>query len=289
MSTVLNSQITALVGANVDQIIPLSGGCVGDVFQAELSDGRTIVVKTADPGTPAAQGLSIEAKMLQYQRNNSTLPVPDVLAVDDGMLLMSRLENGGGLGTTVQEDAASIVAQMHSITTDQGYGFEFDTVIGGLHQPNPWTKRWLVFFRDQRLMYMGRNAERMGRLPTSVLNRLNSFCDHLDRWIFEPNQPALIHGDMWSGNVLSAHGRITGFIDPAIYYAHPEIELAFTTMFSTFGKPFFQAYQSIHPIEPGFFEERLYIYNLYPLLVHVRLFGGSYVSSIDTTLKRFGF
>ncbi len=289
MSTALNNQITSLMGAQIDRISPLSGGCVGDVFQASLSDGRVVVIKTADPGTMAAKGLSIEAKMLQFQNDNSELPVPNVLATDDGLLVMSRLENGGGLGASVQEDAARIVAQMHSITTDKGYGFDFDTVIGGLHQPNPWTDSWLGFFRDHRLMYMGRDAERIGNLPTSLLNRLHSFCDHLDRWIQEPTQPALIHGDMWTGNVLSARGRITGFIDPAIYYAHPEIELAFTTMFSTFGKPFFHAYQDITPIEPGFFEERLDIYNLYPLLVHVRLFGGSYVGSVDSTLKRFGF
>ncbi len=80
-----------------------------------------------------------------------------------------------------------------------------------------------------------------------------------------------------------------GFVDPAIYYAHPEIELAFTTLFGTFERPFFDRYHELRPIAPGFFEERRDIYNLYPLLVHVRLFGGSYVSSVERTLRQFGY
>jgi len=105
----------------------------------------------------------------------------------------------------------------------------------------------------------------------------------------EPVRPSLIHGDMWGGNVLAANGMITGFIDPALYFADPEIELAFTTLFSTFGDTFFSRYNEHRPLAPGFFEERRDLYNLYPLLVHVRLFGGSYVDSVDGILRKFGF
>ena len=94
---------------------------------------------------------------------------------------------------------------------------------------------------------------------------------------------------MWTSNILATGDRVTGFIDPAIYYANPEIELAFTTLFGTFGDWFFERYREINPIQPGFFHGRRDIYNLYPLLVHVRLFGGSYVNSVESTLRRFGF
>jgi len=107
--------------------------------------------------------------------------------------------------------------------------------------------------------------------------------------LIEPAKPSLIHGDAWTGNILALNDQIIGFLDPAIYFADAEIELAFTTLFGTFGDSFFGRYEEIRPIEPGFLEARLDIYNLYPLLVHVRLFGGSYVSSVERVLKRFGF
>ncbi len=94
----------------------------------------------------------------------------------------------------------------------------------------------------------------------------------------------------WAGPSRGgSRSRIAGFVDPAIYFGHPEIELAFSTLFGTFGEPFFRRYAELRPLRPGFLEHRRDLYNLYPLLVHVRLFGGSYVNSVDGTLKRLGF
>ena len=278
-------RIEALTGARPDGLSALSGGCVGDVFRAEMPTGADLVAKVGDgPGS----GLKLEGRMLAYLGERG-LPVPRVHHADDTLLLMDLVESGGGLSAGAQAHAAQIVAALHDVTTEKGFGFDYDTVIGGLHQPNPWTLSWRTFFAEQRLMYMGREAERIGRLPTRLMARLERFAAALDRWIDEPARPSLIHGDMWTGNVLSAQGRITGFIDPAVYYADAEIELAFTTLFGTFGDAFFGPYTELRPIKPGFFEERRDIYNLYPLLVHVRLFGGSYVTSVDRTLNHFGY
>lgn len=138
-------------------------------------------------------------------------------------------------------------------------------------------------------MSMATDAAALGRLPVSFLGRLENLCARLDEWLVEPARPSLLHGDVWTTNVLAAGDRITGFVDPAIYYGHPEVELAFTTLFGTFGEPFFSRYQEIRPLPPGFFETRRDIYNLYPLLVHVNLFGGGYVHTVESTLRRFGF
>ena len=282
----LPDRIEAITGQRPDRISALSGGCVGDVYKAEMPSGRDLVAKVGDgPGS----GLKLEGRMLVYLAEHAHLAVPQVLFADDELLLMERVDAGGGLGRDAQRHAAELVAALHAITTDQGFGFNFDTVIGGLHQPNPWTASWRAFFAEQRLIYMGREAERAGRLPTAVMARVERFAGAIERWIDEPAQPSLIHGDMWTGNVLSAHGRITGFIDPAIYFADPEIELAFTTLFGTFGDAFFERYNELRPMRAGFVEARRDIYNLYPLLVHVRLFGGSYVGSVERTLAHFGF
>ena len=291
----LSARIEAIVGERPMRLSELSGGCVGEVYRAVMPSGRDLVAKVARAGAGAgagagtgSSGLALEGFMLDYLSTHSDLPVPKVHSADDSLLLMDMIGCGGGLGTVVQRDAARHVAALHDLTTAHGFGFKCDTVIGGLRQPNPWTPKWCDFFRDQRLLYMGREAERVGRLPTALMRRLSLFCEVLDRWITEPARPSLIHGDMWAGNVLSVNDHISGFIDPAIYYADPEIELAFTTLFSTFGDAFFNRYNELRPIRPGFFEERRDIYNLYPLLVHVRLFGGSYVASVDRTLSKFG-
>ncbi len=275
--------IAGAAGSPPVRLAPLGGGCIGEVYRAELADGRALVAKVGGPGS----GLAVEGFMLQYLADNSALPVPAVVHADDSLLLMTLIETSGGITAAVQTHAADLVAALHDVTADT-FGLEHDTVIGGLHQPNTPTASWLEFFRDQRLLYMGHEALDAGRLPGSLMSRLETFAGRLDRWLAEPEHPSLIHGDMWTGNVLSRDGRIAGFIDPAIYYADPEIELAFSNLFGTFGEPFFARYTEHRPLAPGFFEERRDLYNLYPLLVHVRLFGGSYVGSVESTLARFG-
>lgn len=277
--------IEAALGVPVVAVEPMGGGCVGDVYQIRTASGRAIVAKADSTG---ASRLEVEGFMLRYLAAQSRLPVPELLFCDQHLLLMDMLPGESSFDVEAQIHAAELLAECHAITAPS-FGFSRDTLIGGLHQPNPWTQSWLDFFRDSRLCYMANQAVQEGRLPPNVHTRLLRFSENLSNWLTEPAQPSLIHGDVWTTNVLAHAGVITGFIDPAIYFAHHEIELAFITLFSTFGAPFFQRYQEIKPIEPGFFEERRTIYNLYPLLVHVRLFGGSYVGAVDQTLARYGY
>jgi fructosamine-3-kinase len=280
----LTARVETQLDTGVTSIRSLSGGMIGDVYRVELADGRSIVAKAA--GTVAAR-LSVEGYMLDYLARHSDLPVPQVLHSDDTLLLMTFVAGSSHLGTAEQQHAADLLAALHSIS-DSHFGLERDTLIGPLQQPNPQRDSWLDFFRDHRLLYMAQVAHNDGPLPARSLARIETLAARLDRWLLEPNAPSLIHGDMWTTNVLAQAGRITAFLDPAIYYAHAEIELAYSTLFGTFGDAFFQRYQQHRPIAEGFFEERRHIYNLYPLLVHVRLFGGNYADSVSVTLSRFG-
>ena len=284
MQTEIKEAIARAAGSEPRRFSPLGGGCIADVTRVEMADGRTLVAKVGEAGS----GLDLEGAMLEALARLSALPVPQVIHADDALLLMTYIESGGGLTAEAQVHGADLVAALHEVTAPT-FGFEWDTVIGGLHQPNPFSEQWVPFFREERLMYMGRVGLDAGRLPAPLMTRLESFAGHLEEWLAEPARPSLIHGDMWTGNVLSAGGRVIGFVDPAIYYADAEIELAFSTLFGTFGDAFFGRYQEHRPLRPGFFEERRDIYNLYPLLVHVRLFGGAYVASVERTLSRFGF
>jgi fructosamine-3-kinase len=115
-----------------------------------------------------------------------------------------------------------------------------------------------------------------------VLGRIERLAERIDDYLVEPAFPSLLHGDLWTGNVLVRGDRIAGFVDPAIYCGHPEIELAFATLFGTFGEVFFEAYGTMK-LEPGFHEEAIWPY---PLLVHVRLFGWATRGSMRRRWRR---
>ena len=285
MINTLKNQIEVAIGKYPTHIKALSGGMIGQVYQIELPNNETIVAKYA-PNTDAT--LDIEGYMLNYLKQHSNIPVPDVIHNSKQLLLMTFIEGNSNLSTSVQEHAAELLAGLHNIRA-KSFGLERDTLIGGLHQPNPNSDSWLTFFRDHRLLFMGKHALKEGQLTSSLYSRLENFCADLGKWLNEPKHPALLHGDMWTTNILAKNGRVTGFVDPAIYYGHPEIELAFSTLFGTFNQAFFDLYHEINPIEPEFMQVRRDIYNLYPLLVHVRLFGGGYSNSVSSILKGFGY
>lgn len=263
---------------------PLGGGCIGEVYRVELAGGTTLAAKVDREG---ASHLEREAYMLRYLRDRSELPVPRVLHGSKTLLLMEFVEGESRFSSGAERNAAELLAELHGITAS-AYGHERDTLIGSLDQPNPWTQSWVEFFREQRLLYLARVAHEAGRLPNEDFEKVQRLAERLEEYLDEPEQPSLIHGDVWSANVLAKGDRITAFLDPAIYHADPEIELSFISLFNSFGDAFFERYAEIRSIREGFFEERRELYNLYPLLVHVYFFGGGYLSSVRSTLSRFG-
>lgn len=275
-----NSRIEAALSARVVSRHPLAGGCVAKVSRLVLSTGESIVAKEG------GQGLALEGWMLSYLKGK--LPVPEVLLAQPDLLVMTWLEaDSGGLNDKAEVHCAELIASLHGHTAP-AFGLDRDTVIGGVPQPNGWSATWLDFFRDQRLLHMAGEALREGALPGVVHARIEKLAARLDRWIDEPQRPSLVHGDLWGGNILAGGGRVVGFVDPAIYYADPEIELAFGTLFGTLGDDFFNRYNELRPLAAGFFDIRRDLYNLYPLLVHIRLFGGGYLGQLERSLDRFG-
>ncbi len=276
--------VGAALGERLLSTRQMGGGCIGEVYKVELADGTTLVAKV---DRKAESHLEREAYMLRYLRKFSELPVPEVFHGTQTLLLMQFVEGSNSFSDASQRHAAELLAALHEITAG-AYGHERDTLIGSLEQPNPPTESWVEFFRDQRLLYLANVAHDAGRLPPEDLKRIERLAGKLEDYLEEPEQPSLIHGDVWSANVLAKGDRITAFLDPAIYHADAEIELAFISLFNSFGEPFLERYAEIRPIRPGFFEVRRDLYNLYPLLVHVYFFGGSYLGSVRGTLSRFG-
>ena len=283
----LKDRIEMALGARVIEASPLPVGFGLIGFKVRLADGRTLAVKAGAVAGPS--DLELEAYMLGELASRSHLPVPRVHFAAPDLLAMDFIDNdGGGITASVERHAAELLAALHA-TPWPAFGYERDTRIGPLGQPNPETSRWVPFFRDHRLLYMAQKAHQEGKLPAPLFARIERLAERLNDYLVEPAHPSLLHGDLWTGNVLVRGNRIAGFVDPAIYCGAFEIELAFTTMFGTFGAAFFEAYASLAPLEPGFHEVRCGLYNLYPTLVHVRLFGSGYLAGVDRTLAKLGF
>jgi fructosamine-3-kinase len=276
----LTSRLETALAARIRAAAALGGGQIASVWRIDLNDGRTMAVKSGGD-------LALEAWMLRYLKSHTKAPVPAVHHADPDLLAMDFIVHDGRLSAEAETDLADVVAALHASPGPQ-FGFERDTLIGGLPQPNPPHDDWPAFFRDHRLLAMARTALDAGRLPLRLMGRVESLAGRLPAWLGNEARPALIHGDLWGGNILARGGMIAGLIDPALYFADPEIELAFMTLFGSVGERFFARYRERQKLRPGFFEERRDLYNLYPLLVHVRLFGGTYVGQVERTLTRYG-
>lgn len=275
----LHARIEGALGAPVTGARRLAGGCVADVLRADLADGRVVAVKHG------GSSYQTEAGMLRALAERSALPVPGVLHAEPDLLILEYVESDGRLDADAERHGAELLAELHAVR-GPSFGFDRPTLIGPLGQPCPPTGSWLEFFAEHRLRHFGRLARERGAITGPCWDALRRLADRIGEFLREPEHPSLIHGDVWGGNVLCRGGRIAAFIDPATHYAHPEVELAFTTLFSTFGRPFFERYRELRPIEPGFFEQRRDLYNLYPLLVHATLFGGGYGRRAEAIARR---
>jgi len=161
----------------------------------------------------------------------------------------------------------------------------FDNYIGSLKQRNIYTDCWLDFYINQRIEPQVKLACNQNKINKNDVDQFEQFYKALPN--FFPNEkPALIHGDLWSGNFICDYNQQAVLIDPAIYYGNREMEIAFTQLFGGFHPTFYQTYFEIYPLGKGF-EERVPVYNLYSLLVHLNLFGSGYYEQVMNVVSKF--
>src|SRR5918995_6273869 len=167
--------VEAHLGERMLSVRPLGGGCIGEVYRAELEEGTPLVAKVDREGE---SHLEREAYMIHYLREKSELPVPQVYYGSETLLLMEFVEGSSHFTEGAERHAAELLAGLHGITAD-AYCHERDTLIGSLNQPNPWTSSWVEFFREQRLLYIARVAHEAGRLPNEALRKVERLAERL--------------------------------------------------------------------------------------------------------------
>ena len=276
----LKTEVEKHLRQKIISISPLSAANTAQIYRVTTENKTTFVAKVAD------SGMDIEAWMLNYLKTKSKLPVPAVYYSNEHIIIMEFISAHHSLDDRGHRHAADTLAALHNIKADV-YGLERDTLVGSLKQPNKQSKNWVEFFAQQRMLYMAGEALKEGKIDKVMMKQFEKLAGKLGVYIRTPSAPSLVHGDVWGGNILSGNGSVAAFLDPAIYYAAPEIELAFIRLLNTFSDTFFARYNEINPIKPGFFEERMHIYSLYPLLVHTRLFGTSYARKAQKILDKF--
>lgn len=268
--------------AGIRDVRAVGGGCISRAARLETRQGP-MFLKWHE--RPPAGLFAAEASGLRRLAATDTVRVPRVHAHGDApgaaFILMEWIEPSASERGAALADAGRRLARLHARRGLEP-GLDEDNLIGTLRQPNgpPDDGRWLTFFRERRLMPLAAG------LPASTRRRLETL--RLEDLLDEPEGgAALLHGDLWGGNLVCEAGGRGCLVDPAVYAGHPEVDLAMTRLFGGFGPTFEAAYQEVAgPLPPGF-DERAALLNLYPLLVHVHLFGGAYASQVDDTLRRF--
>jgi fructosamine-3-kinase len=288
----LESAVAGATGRAVRSLRRVGGGDINDAYAAELEDGGRAFVKTradAPVGEYAA-----EAAGLRWLGEPGGLGVPEVLGASDDVLVLEWLDEGGagdeaalgrGLARVHAAGAAAFGAAAPPDDAGAAPAPAATLRIGRLVLPNDPLPDWPSFYAERRLRPLLGPARDRGSLSPDGVQAVERVCERMADLAGPAEPPARLHGDLWSGNVLWSGGR-PYVIDPVAYGGHREIDLAMLRLFGSPGPRLLAAYEEVAPLAPGH-EERVALYQLFPLLVHAALFGGGYGSSVERAARQY--
>ena len=262
----------------------IGGGCINHTGKI-TTDKNNYFVKWNDrntyPGMFEAEKEGLEA----LRESKMSLPQPLLCgnSCNYSFLLMEWIDSADRKANYWNLLAVQL-AEIHRLTHTE-YGWKSSNYIGSLAQENIFTNDWIEFFIHFRLEKQLKIALDSGKLG-SRHNKIFSNLFKILPQLLPVEPPSMLHGDLWSGNVMVGETGNPVLIDPAVYYGNREIEISFTYMFGGFHREFYETYDACWPLQPGF-SERVSIYNLYPLLVHINLFGGGYIHQLESSISDY--
>jgi fructosamine-3-kinase len=287
----LTRALAEALRTDVTDLARAAGGDLNDAYVATLAGGRRVFVKTSPdvlPGTYRA-----EAEDLRWLAEPAALGVPDVRAVVDpedaaasgSRLLALELVETGRLDAGGEAELGRGLAAVHAAGAAT-FGRAHPIRFGALVIPNDPLDDWAAFYVQRRLVPVARVARDRGGLDERGARAIARVCERIDEIAGPPEPPARLHGDLWAGNILADAGGRPYLIDPAAYGGHREVDLAMLRMFGSPSARCFDAYADAHPLADGH-EDRVGLWQLFPLLVHAALFGGGYGASATRAAERY--
>ncbi|MEL6256125.1 MAG: fructosamine kinase family protein [Bacteroidota bacterium] len=277
----LQSSLEKTQGFRIQSSQAIGGGCIHNA-QELITDRGSYFLKYNHRS--ALHSFQAEEKGIGILADAGSIRTPRLIGAGESeshaYLLMEFIQSRPK-SSDYWEDFGQKLALLH-LNSQDNFGLDHDNFIGALPQSNQPRDNWIDFFIEERIEPMLKQAISKGQLSESIRDDFEQLYQNLPS-LFPQESPSLLHGDLWGGNILADEKGQVCIIDPAVYYGHREMELAFMTLFDSQPLKFYEAYHELYPLEEGF-GDRFDVYNLYPLLVHVNLFGGSYVGSVKRVL-----
>jgi protein-ribulosamine 3-kinase len=292
ITELLNTQIKQILQQKVHSSIStlsfssVAGGSINDTYKITVPGNRSFFLKlNSEQKFPSL--FEKEKNGLQFIAEKKIIRTPAVIdcaVINDQQILILEWIEQGLKSPSFWKLFGEKLASLHHITNDY-FGFTENNYMGALPQSNNPTSAWSSFFIQHRLQPQVQLAERNGLVESKHVSQFEKLYEKMDL-VFDNEKPSLLHGDLWSGNFLCDEHSQPVLIDPAVYFGHRCMDLGMTTLFGGFDKSFYDAYH-YHFSLPAKYLEQWDVCNLYPLLIHLNLFGGSYLHDIAAILRKF--
>ncbi|WP_115461445.1 fructosamine kinase family protein [Winogradskyella aurantiaca] len=286
MQKSLQKYIEDRIKSSITRITPVSGGDISSAYQISLHNSQEYFVKCNSKST-ALEMFQKEQQGLELIAETKSIAVPNVKSIYHDNQISAIIMDFIPSKNTDSMDMTALgkeLAQMHQ-SSDSQYGLNTANFIGSLKQLNNQTSNWVSFYVQQRLQPQLSMATSLGLLKPSEIPSLNLMNNRIND-VIVVNKPSLLHGDLWGGNYLIQCDGKPYLIDPAVYYGDKFVDIAMSQLFGGFTKDFYDSYFYWTPkVEQ--LEERIELYQLYYLLVHLNMFGRSYYPAVKRSLIKY--